>query len=256
MQNLEGKKTTLGDDAEIYKIGDQRSEGKSAKEHWNELSGRAKWEYFRNYYLLKTILAVVILVLVGAVVYAAVRPKPKELAFIVILDNVLDPIELEEYMEKKLPEMGEEKGKATVTFNTRLSSSQQVLSDIQAISTYIYAGTLDIMIAREDGLKPYAKVGMLCDLSETLPADILNAIPEESRFIYHFDTDREVPEQYQGKDMFVGFRIDDTEIVTKAKNEGAVTDYVLSLVASGDGLKNGDTFKVLRVILGLPNPAE
>ena len=56
MQNLEGKKTALNDDAEIYKLGTERSESKSSKQHWNELSAKGKWQYFRNYYLWKTLL--------------------------------------------------------------------------------------------------------------------------------------------------------------------------------------------------------
>ncbi|MBO7649698.1 MAG: hypothetical protein J6S79_03030 [Lachnospiraceae bacterium] len=250
MQNLEGKKTTLDDDAEIYKVGTERSDGKSARQHWKELSRKGKWDYFVTYYLWKIALVLVVCALIGYMVYAAVRPKKDPLVYLAVIDSVLEADRLNIYFEDLSREI--DGGKHPISVDTRLTSSVLTTQDMGAISTYIYAGDLDIMVAVEAALTSYAKSGMLCDLSETLPADILAAIPEEDRFYYHYVPDKNAPAGDSERDIFIGIHVAEQEFIKSTNLTGYPIDYLLTLVATGKHVKDGNTFKVLRAIYGLP----
>lgn len=255
MQDLEGKKTTLNDDAEIYKSGAERSDNKSARQHWKELSAKGKWQYFMTYYFWKLALGLAVLILVGYMIYSALKPEPKELSYVVILDNSLSADRLDEYFKDIAVKVDPTKSSA-VTVDTRLTSSLRTTSDIAAISTYIYAGSLDILIAVEPALFNYAQNGIICDLEKTLPADILAAVPEEKRFYFHYTPDGESPLGSDEKDILVGIRLDGMDLIEKTKFSTGETGYILTLVTTGGHVKDGTTFKVLRAILSLPQISE
>ena len=259
MQNLEGKKTTLNDDAEIYKVGSERSDNKSAKQHWNELSRKGKWDYFVSYYLWKIALVVAVCALIGYMIYAAVRPKPKQIVYLAVIDSVLDEDRLDIYFRELSHEI-DPSGKAKIAVDTRLTSSIRTDQDMAAISTYIVAGTLDIMVGVEAALSTYAQNGMLCNLADTLPADLLAAIPEEDRYYYHY-----VPEKGSAsdpasasvsgeteRDIFVGINVAGKEFIKTSNLTGYDIPYILTLVATGQHVKDGNAFKVLRGIYNLP----
>ena len=249
MQDLEGKKTVLDDTAEIYKSGSARAESHSSKEHWKSLDRKGKWQYFRNYYLLKTVLAVLACALIGYMIYLAVRPKPKELAFVVILDSAMDAVTIDEYFEQSVESLGYSKKKAIINSDKRLTSSKQNVTDMQTISTYIFAKTLDIMIAPSGALDHYAQQRILRDLAETLPADLLAEIPEENRYIYHYVPEKDDPEGSVERDIFVGIRINHSAMVEDAKFTTGEVDYVLSLVATGSEDRLKDIYGIVRFLI-------
>jgi len=251
MQNITGKQTALDDDAEIYKRGAERADNKTEKQTWSELSAKGKWSYFCTYYLARILLVLAVLALVGYFLYSVLKPKPKDVAYIVVLDNTLDAVALQEFFDDAVVEMGYEKGKAEIFCDTRLSGSQNSLTDMSTLSTYIVAGTLDILIADEKGLRRYAENSMLVDL-ETLPDDIKAAIPEEDRYIYHFVPNNDSPKDAVERDIFLGIRLDNTELIQNVKFTTRETDYILTLIPTGDGVKNGNAYGVIRAILGIP----
>ena len=250
MQNLEGKKTTLDDDAEIYKVGTERSESKSTRQHWKELSRKGKWDYFVSYYLWKIALLLVVCVLIGYMIYAAVRPKKDPLVNLAVIDNVLDEDRLDKYFETLSREI--DNGRHPISVDTRLSSSTLTTQDMGAISTYIYAGDLDIMVAVEAALLSYAKSGILCDLNATLPSDLLAAIPEEDRYYYHYVPDKDASAGESERDIFVGIHVGGKEFIKTTNFTGVQIDYILTFVATGKHVKDGNAAKVLRAIYGLP----
>lgn len=252
MQDLEGKKTALDDDAEIYKIHGERAEDRSAGEHWKNLDAKGKWQYFRNYYFWKTFVGILILALLGYIVYNALKPKPEELAFVVILDCAMDTGIVDQQFEKLVEKSGYDTKKAEINSDKRLTSAKNNTTDVTTISAYIFAGAMDIMIGTEDALNHYAQEGILRDLSTILPKDILDGIPEEQRFIFHY-----VPEKDDGadaveRDIFIGLRMDSTELVKEAKYTTSDTGFILSLVVNGKEDRLEGIYKIIRALYDLP----
>ncbi len=256
MQNLEGKKTALDDNAEIYKAYADRADSLTAKQHWKSLDRKGKWEYFCSYYLWKTLLALAIVALLGYMLYSSLKPKPEELAFVVILDLTMDPETVEDQFENYVKVAGYDPKKAVITSDKRLTSSGNNANDITTISTYIFAGTLDIMVAGNLTIERYASQGALRDLAETLPDDILKGIPEEKRYYFHYVPDKDAILGNEERDILVGLRMDGTNLVESAKYTDRETGYVLALVTTGKENKLPGIYKILRAIFELPQLTE
>lgn len=252
MQNLEGKKTALDDNAEIYKTYADRADSMSAREHWKALDRKGKWQYFLSYYLWKVLAVLAVLLLLGYMLYSSLKPKPDELAFVVILDLTIDPAVVEEQFENYVKTAGYDPKKAVVTSDKRLTSSGNNPNDVTTISTYIFAGTLDILVANNLTVNRYASQGALRDLAETLPEDILKGIPEEKKYYFHYVPDKDEILGSTEKDILVGLRMDGTNLIESAKYSDQETGYVLSLVTTGKQNRLPGIYKILRAIFELP----
>ena len=255
MQDLNGKQTALEDDAEIYKRGADRADNKTEKETWKGLSAKGKWSYFCSYYLLKVILVLAVLGLLAYGLYSALKPKPEDVCYIVVLDNTLDAVALQEFFDDAVVEMGYKKDKAQIYCDTRLSGSQNSINDMSTLSTYIVTGDLDILIGDDKTLRRYAANSILVDL-ETLPEDIKNAISEEDRFIYHYVPDKDSPEGETERDVFLGICLDSNRVIQDVKFTTGETGYILTIVKTGEAYKNGNVYGVIRALLGIPQVKE
>lgn len=253
---IDGKKTTLDDDAAIYKRRDERSESLSTKEKWKAMTKKQRRQFFMNYYFWKIMLGLAVVLLLGYIIYCAVRPKPKELSYIVILDNVLFSRDAEDYFEKAVLDMGYTTKEAVISGDMSLSSSGNSPTDAQAISTYIFAGTLDIMIGTENALRLYAQRGVLDDARKQLPQDILNALPDDAFVMYHYVPDSDAPEGDTERDICLGIRLDGTEFIESTKRITEETGYILNVVVNGKCVKSGDAFNVIRYLYQIPIPEE
>lgn len=252
MQNLDGKKTQLDDDAEIYKVGAERSDNKSAGQHWKELDTKGKWQYFANYYLVYVVAILAGVFFLAYILYSALRPKPKELGYIVILDCELNTNKADAYFQNVTKELGYTTKEATITLNTGLSSAQHMIADTQALSTYFFAGTVDVLITKKEIIGRYAQIDILYDIRDILPDDIKAALKEEDYFTYHFVPDVHAAADAVERDIVVGICIDGLPFIEETKYVDGATNYVWSFVRSGDGVKTGDSFRILRSLLGLP----
>ena len=157
----------------------------------------------------------------------------------------------------KLPKLlGKDPKKYEVSVVNNLESGN--VNDGTAISTYIFADNLDIMIAPTDVIERYATGGVLADLSEWLPADILAAIPEEDRLL------SEVKGLSEGQ-HYVAFRINNSlmsRTCIPPKEDENIKDeeyyalpydmYLAIHPANKDRLP--DVYDVIRQFLGLPIP--
>lgn len=240
---IEHKKTTLEDNAAIYQKGEEREESKSTKQKWKELDTKGKWSFFVDYYLFKLILIVAAAALLGSLLYTTLKPRPDEQLYVIMLDNILDLEGTEDYFEKAIEGIGYDPDKNRIMLNDSLSS--QSASDLSNISTYAFAGTLDVLIAPETALQNYAKSSLLAPLEE-LPADILAAIPEEDRFYY--------TNEKTGELHFYGVRLDDTEFYKTLNKQGYDRSYTFSITQTGEYMDNA--VKLLRYMLGLPATEE
>ena len=84
------KKTALDDDAEIY----QKREEKTEKEKWKEMDGKAKAQYFADYYLGKLIVAVIIIGVGVSLLWHFFKPKDETVLYAAVIDESLDAKEL------------------------------------------------------------------------------------------------------------------------------------------------------------------
>lgn len=177
--DISEKKTVLDDSASIY----QKREEKSDRTKWKECKGfKAKWEHFKDYYLLKTL---IICGVMGLVIYAAyemLRPRKERMLYVAVLDGVMLNETTEQLQKEYEQYIGVDEEKQETLFdNTMMVSNGRDSASQQKFVAHVYAGEIDVLIAPESVIKAYAGV-YLRPLSEQLPADLYSKLSD--RFCY------------------------------------------------------------------------
>lgn len=159
--DVEHKQTALDDNADIYKSRDNSF----GKKDIRALSGKQRLEYFRDYYLIKVLIALAVLVCAGALLDTMVF-HPSRCVLAVTLVG-----------EKGFPET-EEMNKAMTEYLSVSSKNDYVvvenydLEDYQMNMAYVTkaaAGSIDVVICTKKYFEEEAARGMFADLREVLP---------------------------------------------------------------------------------------
>ncbi|MDO4320961.1 MAG: hypothetical protein Q4C61_00405 [Lachnospiraceae bacterium] len=162
--DVEHKKTALSDDSEIYKSRDNSF----GKKDLRSLSGKQRLEYFKDYYLLKVIVALVVVIFAGALLNATVFNRATCVLSIAFLDEsqISEQQALEEALAEYLGGLEKNDYVSVESFNTE---------DYQMNMAYMAktaAGGIDAVVCTRDYFEKAAERGMLIDLREVLPEDM------------------------------------------------------------------------------------
>lgn len=198
IKDAKNKQTVLDNSAEIYK---QRQE-QSEKQKLSNMTFQEKVTYFKNYYLAKTIIVLVIAALAGYFLYTVITPDPENVLYTAIVDYAIDEdtaATIQSDLEKKL---NIDKDKQEILFDTSFylggdttassssdgssaeaspavsSDSQYTMASQQKLITYLYAGEIDVMVAPESSFSQYAGIGYFSKLSDELPTDLFTALSD------------------------------------------------------------------------------
>ncbi len=245
MQDIDQKKTMLEDDASIYQKREEREESKSVKEKWSQLDAKGKWHFFVDYYLLKLLLVLFFGGIIISLLYTTFKHKPEELSYIALLDSKLNSVAVEEFFETAVVDMGLDPKDYTIFCNSSLASG--TAGDGTTISTYMFAGTIDFFIAPADALATYYNAKTLLALDLELPADIKASLTEEDYFYAVSPVDNQ--------SHIFGICLDGTPFMEKTNLYESTTTYYLAVTVNGANVLDGDCWRVIRYILGLPQVA-
>lgn len=166
--DVENKKTALNDEASIYHHRDEATE----KEKWNSLHGRKRWEYFKSYYLLKFVIAVIGIAVAGSLLYTIFSPKPEDVFYAAIIDGSMTAEQAERAAEEfgQLISLDEETEK--MTFDRDYYFEGAGYESLQKFATYNAVGQIDITIMPLSVFEKYGPGGYFLPLSEVLPTDL------------------------------------------------------------------------------------
>ncbi len=155
------KKTALDDDASIY----QKRVEETEKEKWNKMNGSQRWQYFRDYYLVKVIVGIVLVVFIGSVVWSMLKPKDEFVLYVAVVDEQFDD-EKEEVLTRELNELFEVDGKRYKVFIDDLVYLNN--GGMEKLQTLAYNNRLDVVIADEKNYQKLAGMGFFCPVDEFL----------------------------------------------------------------------------------------
>jgi len=172
--NINNKKTTLNDEAAIYTHNDNVSE----KEKWQEMSGKKKWQYFKDYYLGKILAILMIALVIGSIVKTMLTPKPDiVLSVAVINDMQYQPVYDE--LQKKFDELLQLDTETQETlFDTGYGLGNGDYQSWQKFSMYNAVGDLDVTIMPLSVFEECAPGGFFSPTAEYLPTDLYMALSE------------------------------------------------------------------------------
>lgn len=205
------------DSAEIYK---KRSKESEAEERKN-FSWREKLVHFQYYYLKTCLVILVVLAMVGLQVYDYFT-KDQVALFVAIQGEVLD----DETMEELEDELSEYLG-----FRGREKVRISLGGDNHQIQTYLYSGTIDVLIASEEDFSEWAKSDYLFNQNTHDEVAFYADYPTQYRFYSQIMTGEDIRNN-----------VHDTNIEPSDK-----TEYLCGL-----SLKDSDKYKQIGGLI--PDP--
>lgn len=166
----EDQKKLNQDTSEIY----QKRTRKTTEEDVKNLSAVGKWQHFKDYYLKAVLIGILILVLVGIQVFDMMKGKPDHALYVAVQDDVFEDetiAALEDTLEKYYD----------------LNPEQEIVrvsvdGDVSQIQTYLYTGTIDVLIASEEQFQKWAESGYFFDTKRNSEVEFYENYDEKYQF--------------------------------------------------------------------------
>ncbi|WP_167955381.1 hypothetical protein [Anaerosporobacter faecicola] len=173
------KETRLDDSAGIY----EKREKQTERQKMQDMTFKEKVQYFNMYYLKKVIFGVIALVFVSYLLFETLSPKPDELLNIAVVNDYFDQTKVKEFLKDLDTHFDVDPDKEVINFDysyyiAENDVSENSVSSIQKLSTYIAAKQIDVIIADETNFKQLAANGYFYNLSDLLPADQFSKLTE------------------------------------------------------------------------------
>lgn len=242
------RKTTLGEDAEIYTPDRELSE----KEQWSSMNSSEKKIQFREYYMMPLIIGAAVTFIVIFLIYDAISGYRDIVYMSTIINDSLDTESLEDFNTDILEYLGYDASHDKVNFadNYMLSggTNSDILAATESITSYIYAGQLDSMIADTESFNHYATLGCFADLHDILTPE---QYEKYSEYIYYPElesNDSPVPDNESGnrpKETYpCGIRLTESNVYKKLG--GAQPEPVIGFITTSK--HNADSVKILKYL--------
>lgn len=174
------KDTTLDDDASIYKPREEKSE----KQKLKDMTGKEKLEYFKNYYLGKTVIVLLALAFTGYLIYSIVGPKANTVLYGAIINYAISEETATSLQDEMADYLGLDTTKenviidSTYYFGTGDEVSQYTISSKEKLLILVQATELDFIIAPESMMEFYASGGYFAKITDVLPTDLCNKLKD------------------------------------------------------------------------------
>lgn len=180
--NLNGKKTSLKEDASIY---EKRPEHSSEKEKLKNMNGKQKRSYFATYYLPPILIVLAVIAVVGYIIWVDFINKSNIYFRCAVLNESMTDASLSEFSDSFTKSIGMDADKNEASFYvyyTRSDLASEIganaASDMSEITSRIVASNLGGMIADEKDGFDYYTGGFFLKLNDFLSAEEYNKLKE------------------------------------------------------------------------------
>lgn len=167
--------TKLDKDATIY----SKRTDESEKELRKNLTKEQKFQYFSDYYLPKILVGLVVVAFLAWLGKDFFMPKKEVVLYVAVVDDVLGNVAVEE-LQNDLGELyGIDPDSQEVVVNAGFSSNS--MDSMTQLTTYIYAGEVDVIITSGEEFETLAKTGHFAEYSEDDITKVYADYGEEDR---------------------------------------------------------------------------
>ncbi|WP_066715363.1 hypothetical protein [Clostridium sp. Marseille-P299] len=218
------KETRLDDSASIY----ERRNPKTERQKLSEMNGKEKWQYYKDYYLKKTIMSTILIAFVAYFLYTVLSPKPETVLHVACANYQFSEEQIEQLEQGFGEYLGINTDKQDILFDPTYILSDFDYTSTEKLSILAFAGELDVLIVPESKFKEYAFSGSLWSLSDQLPTDLYSALSDKF-YLSQLRQDEESMEEATGPSYVFGIYLDDTELFKGySKEDPPVLGIVLS----------------------------
>lgn len=241
------KETKLDDSAGIYAKRTKQTEREKVK----DMTFKERVAYFNMYYLKKVVISICIIGILGSLLYQTLAPKPDELLNIAVINDYFDDKQINNFLNNLNThfEVDPDKEKINFDYSYYISDSdmsQNTVSSIQKLSTYVAAKQLDVIITDEACFKSLTEDGYFISLTDLLPVDVYTELVDRFYTGAVKEDDLKGNISYGPQETY-GIYIDDSEIY---KNSGtSIEKPVLGVISNSPNKDN--TIKLIKYLLEL-----
>lgn len=170
--------TQLNDNANIY----QKRENQSEREKWNSLDTHGKIEYFKDYYLKKVLVSLIILAFVTYFIVTIATPKSDIVLSVAMVNCPLPENELTQITDDMNQLLSVDQKHEKIRLDANYSTVATDTSTVQRLLLFISTGELDILIAPQSVFQVFASQGLISPLTDLLTTDRYSSIPVNDLF--------------------------------------------------------------------------
>lgn len=236
--NIENKKTVLNDEASIYSHNDDLSE----KEKWKTMNGKQKWEYIKNYYLMKTIVVLFVVAFIGSILYTVLSPKPDLVFSLAVVDAAMTPDQMHQIQTEFEERIALDEKTQETCFDSGYYFREGEYESMQRFATYNAVGQLDVTVMPESIFERFAAAGHFASLAEKLPTDLYLELSPYLVECQMFDDDGT---PIENSETMLGIRIDGTWLYEGAQ---VAEPIILAINLSSPNAEN--VMEFLRYLFG------
>ncbi len=224
------KETRLEEDAVIYQPRQKLTE----KQKLKDMTLQGKIDYLWEYYRIHAFVIVCAIAFTAYIIYEIITPDIETRFYAAIINNSI-PEEVWEQYDTDFREYLELDPK---TENIHLNHSfylnspgEYSMNMQQALSTYIAAGEIDVIIAPESIIKDYVYYGFFEKITDQIPTDLYTSLTD---YLFVSNTEEDA------KKNVYGIYLTDTKLFSENANN---TDpYVISILANAAHKENATEF--------------
>lgn len=171
----ENRQTTLDDSAAIY----TKRETKTGQEQFKSLKGAEKWQFFKDYILMKLLGILALSALIIAILYTMFKPKPDTLIDIAVLDCPFTQ-EMEEKIVEELNGIYvKNPKKEAILFDTDYYLTSDTYQSRMKLVTRIAANELDCVILPESEFNNCLSNESIASMKTVFSEDQLEAMGDK-----------------------------------------------------------------------------
>ena len=228
-EGKESDKTTLDDNAAIY----SKREEKSGKEHFKDLQGEEKWQYFKDYMLLKIVVGVIIAALGAHLLYSIFGPKPETIMTLALIDNPFELDQIDKLTADLTGIMVTDEKKEEIRLDTDYYFYGDEYNARMKFMTLIAAGDIDFVVLPLKEYRSYSESETFLSLSEVIGEEKVREYSAyavtENGVCYALDVSP-VINKLLGVDTIEGYYLACIVNAKHKENMTALVDYLYGLI--------------------------
>lgn len=183
-------RTTLDDNADIYR----KREATSEKQKLKEMTFKEKLEYLNTYYRNKTIAIIAATIFVLYFLYTILTPKPETVLYSAVINYAMSEAQaatLQEEFGNYLDISDKENILIDTSFylGTADDVNQITMTNDEKLQVYLFSSDIDIIIAPESSFAKYASFDFFDKISDQLPTDLISKLADS----FYYSTTNENP---------------------------------------------------------------
>lgn len=182
------EKLALKKDSLIY----QKRTDEPEKHVWKSLSGKEKWQYYKDYYLLRTVIVLAVVVAATAFLVSIFKHRPDCVVYAAMENIYMDVDAYAQFKKDFLKDFDLDENDYEISFDDTYHSANDAYSD-QKMSAYLYSERIDLYVGERRDIREFALDGNCFFLNEILPEETFNALKDKIYYVHDDENDVDVP---------------------------------------------------------------